>query len=81
MSVVDSAVNDLPSWVYLSVIAAVVLLSPVLAFLIAIAAEIVLGAVAQAGVPARIAIVVALVVGWSLARKIRRPQGGASIET
>jgi hypothetical protein len=81
MSVGGSAVNALPSWMHLSLIAVVVLLSPVFAFLIAIAVEIVIGEVAQAGVPAIIAIVVALIVGWSLARKLRRPQGGAPIET
>ena len=73
--------NDLPSWVHLSVIAAAVLLSPVLAFLIAIVVEIVIGAVAQGGMPAVIAVVVALIVGWSSARKLRRPQRGAPIET
>ena len=73
--------NDLPSWVHLSVIAAAVLLSPVLAFLIAIAVEIVIGTVAQGGMPAVIAVVVALIVGWSSARKLQRRQGGAPIET
>ena len=73
--------NDLPSWVHLCVIAAAVLLSPVLAFLVAIAVEIVIGAVVQGGMPAVIAVVVALIVGWSSARKLRRRQGGAPIET
>jgi hypothetical protein len=47
----------------LSIIAAVVLLSPVFAFLIAIAVEILIGSLMTAGVPALLAVV-ACAIGW-----------------
>jgi hypothetical protein len=73
--------SSLPNWMHLAVIAIAVLLSPVLAFLFAIAAEIVVGAIAEVGgTPAIIAIVV-LIVGCLLARKLVCPPGGASVET
>ena len=54
----------------LSVIAAVVLLSPVFAFLMAIAFEIVIGSLMVAGVPALLAVVAGGAIGWSLFQKL-----------
>jgi predicted lysophospholipase L1 biosynthesis ABC-type transport system permease subunit len=57
----------------LSIIAAVVLLSPIFAFLMAIAVEILIGSLMAAGVPAFLAVVVAGAIGWSLLHKLRAP--------
>ena len=54
-----------PTWQF-SIIAAVVLLSPVFAFLLAIAFEIVIGSLMAAGVPALLAAVAGGAIGWSL---------------
>jgi hypothetical protein len=60
----------------LSIIAAVVLFSPVLAFLIAIAVEILIGFLMAAGVPALLAVL-AGAIGWSLFHKLwARPSPG-----
>jgi hypothetical protein len=62
--------------------AAVVLLSPVFAFLIAIAVEILIGAVKDAGLLACLALVIASVIGWMLFSKLRvRPRGSGPVET
>lgn len=50
----------------LPIIAVVVLLSPVFAFLVAIAFEIVIGSLMAAGVPALLVIVVVGAIGWPL---------------
>ena len=50
----------------LPIIAAVVLLSPVFAFLMAIAVEILIGSLIAAGAPALLAVVVGGAIGWSL---------------
>jgi hypothetical protein len=63
-------------------IAAAVLLSPVLAFFVAIAVEIVLGIVKDTGMLEFLAIVASGVVGWLLLGKLRvRPRGRASVGT
>ena len=62
--------SSLPIW-QLSIIAAVVLLSPVFAFLMAIAVEIFVGSLMEAGVPALPAVVVSGAIGWSLFHKLR----------
>lgn len=67
--------------VQLSVIGAFVLLSPALVFLAAIAVEIVIGVLVDAGTLALPAFVAAVAVGWLLLRKLRRRQGGDPIET
>jgi hypothetical protein len=73
--------NSLPTWAMWSIIAAAVL-SPVLAFLMAIAVEIFIGVLMDAGVPALLVLVVAGVIGWLLLRKLRvRPRGSPSVET
>jgi|GEM_PF-5531749 len=53
----------------LPIIAAVVLLSPVFAFLMAIAVEILIGSLMAAGFPVLLAVVVAGAIGWSLFHK------------
>ncbi|HEX8812198.1 MAG TPA: hypothetical protein VF742_09425 [Terracidiphilus sp.] len=53
----------------LPIIAAVVLLSPVFAFLMAIAVEILIGSLMAAGLPVLLAVVVAGAIGWSLFHK------------
>ena len=54
----------------LPIIAVVVLLSPVFAFLMAIAFEIVIGSPMVAGVPALLAVVAGGAIGWSLFQKL-----------
>jgi hypothetical protein len=64
-----NGMSSLPTWQF-SIIAAVVLLSPVFAFLMAIAIEILIGALIEAGVPALLAVVVAGAIGWLLFHKL-----------
>ena len=74
--------NSFPKWTLLSIIVVAVLLSPVLAFLLAIAVEILIGSLMEAGVPALSLLVVAGAIGWSLFRKLwGRPRGSAPVET
>jgi len=63
------AMGRFPSWAKFSVVAAVGLLSPVFAFLMAIAVEISIGAVKDAGALPLLALVVAGAIGCSLIRK------------
>jgi hypothetical protein len=73
--------SSLPTW-QLSIIAAAVLLSPVLAFLMAIGVEILIGSLMEAGVLALLAFVGVGAIGWSLRRKLRvRPRSSAPVET
>ena len=65
----------------LSIIGAVALLSPALAFLGAIAVEIVIGVLVDADGLVLVAFAAAVAVGWILFRKLRRRQGGAPVET
>jgi hypothetical protein len=58
-----------PTWTKFWVVAAAVLLSPVLAFLMAITVEISIGAVEDAGALPLLALVVAGTIGRSLIRK------------
>ena len=72
---------SLPTWQF-SIIAAVVLLSPVFAFLMAIAVEILIDSLMQVGVPVLLAFVAAGALGCSRFRKLRvRPRGSAPLET
>jgi hypothetical protein len=66
-----------PTWQF-SIIAAVVLLSPVFAFLMAIAVETLIGSLMAVGVPAPLAVLIAGAIGWSLFHKpwIRPPPTG-----
>jgi len=71
---------SLPAWAQLSIIVAALLLSPVLAFLAAIAVEIVIGILVEAGVPLLPAFASG-VIGWVLLRKLWRRHGSALVET
>ena len=73
--------NSLPSWAMWSIIAAAVL-SPVLAFLTAIAVEIFIGVLKEAGILEFLAVGVIGAISWLLLRKLRvQPRGSASVET
>jgi hypothetical protein len=73
--------NSLPTWAMWSIIAAAVL-SPVLAFLMAIAVEIVIGVLKDAGILEFLAVGTIGAISWLLLRKLRaRPRGSASVET
>jgi hypothetical protein len=60
--------STLPSWAQCSIIAASVLLSPALAFLMVIAAELVIDFAMEVGAAA-VCVVAAGAVGWVLLRK------------
>ena len=61
--------SSLPTWALLS-IAVAAMLSPVLAFLMAIAVEIVIGALVDAGVLPVFAVLTACAIGWLSLRKL-----------
>jgi hypothetical protein len=70
------------TWAKFSVIVTAVLISPVLAFFIAIAVEILIGAVADADALPLVAFIVAGAIGCSRLRKLRaHPRGKAPIAT
>jgi hypothetical protein len=72
--------NSLPTWAMWSIIAAV--LSPVLAFLTAIAVEIFIGVLKEAAILEFLAVGVIGAISWLLLRKLRvRPRESASVET
>jgi hypothetical protein len=64
----------------LSVVVSAALLSPALALLMAIAVEIVIGLLVDAGAPALLALA-AGAVGWPLLRRLRRRREGIAAET
>jgi hypothetical protein len=64
-----------------SIIAAVALLSPTLVFFAAVAVEIVIGVLVDAGGLALPVFVAAGGVGWLLLRKLVSPPRGAAVET
>jgi len=72
---------SLPTWAKLSIIGAIVVLSPALAFLTAIAVEIVIGVLVDAGGLALPALIAAGAVGGLLQRKVWRRPGGTAVET
>ena len=79
---VSGAMRRLPEWTKCTIIAACVLLSPVLAFLLAIAVEIVIGILQDAGVLKFVALVAVGAVAWSWCRKLWvRAYGRARVET
>jgi hypothetical protein len=81
VSVGGSGVINLPNWGILQ-IAAAALLSPVLAFLLAIAVEIVIVVLQDAGVLKFVALTAAGAVGWSWCRRLwGRPRERARVET
>ena len=65
----------------MSIIVLAVLLSPALAFLMAIAVEIAIGLLVDAGAVALATFVASVAIGWLLLRKLWRRQGGDPIET
>jgi hypothetical protein len=70
--------SNLPTWAQLSIIATSVLLSPVLAFLMAMAVEILIGVLVDAGWLTSIALVAAGVIICPVLYKLRmRSQGTA----
>jgi len=69
--------SSLRTWVAWSVIAAVLLASPVLAFLMIIAAEMVIDLLMEAGTTAVCTIAVGA-VGWLLVRRFWRPSDSAA---
>ena len=75
-----AAMRSIPASAQLSILAAVALLSPALAFLMAIAVEIVVGVLVDAGAPALLALA-AGAVGWPLLRRLRRRREGIAAET
>jgi hypothetical protein len=65
---------------YVMIVSAVILLSPVLAFLMAMLAEIVIGWLLECGTPALIALAVAA-IGGSLLRRVRERQRADPADT
>ena len=73
--------SRLPAW-HLSIITDVILLSPMLALLMAIGVEILIDSLMAAGVPVLLTGVVAGAIGWSRFHKLRfRPRKQATVET
>jgi hypothetical protein len=73
-------VRSPPTWAIWSIVVAA-LFSPVLAFLMAIAVEILIGALMDAGVFPLFAVVAAGTIGGSQFRKKRVRPRGAKVET
>jgi hypothetical protein len=67
------------TWVAWSVAAAVLLVSPVVAFLMVMAAEILIDLVIEAGLATVLCLVIAGVIGWAL-RRNRSLHTGRSLE-
>ena len=80
MSADGSGVSNLTTWGIVA-IATTALLSPVLAFLLAMAVEIVIVVLQDAGVLKFVALVAVGAVGWSMLRKLWVPPRGASVDT
>ena len=79
---VSGAMRRLPEWTKLTIIAACVLLSPVLAFLLAIAVEVVIGILQDAGVLKFVALLAVGAVACSWCRKLWvRAYGRTRVET
>jgi len=72
MYLIGNTVRNLSSWAPLFIIAVVVLLSPVLAFLMAIAVESLIGLLIEVGAPALPALVATGAIGWPLFLRLRR---------
>ena len=81
MYLIGNTVRNLPPWAPLSIIALAVLLSPVVALLMAIAVEILIGLLVEAGALALPAFLATAAIGWPLFRKLRRRPAVAPIET
>ena len=70
-------VSSLPTWAIWSIAAAAVL-SPLLAFLMAIAVEVLIGALMDAGMSVLLPLAVGSALGWLLLRLRSRSGGKAS---
>lgn len=66
---------------YLMIVSALILLSPVLAFLLAILAEIVIGWLLECSATALIALAVGAAIGGSLLRRVRERQRADPADT
>jgi hypothetical protein len=76
------AMGRFPTWAKFWVVVAAGLLSPVLAFLMAMAVECSIGVIRDLGALPVVAFIVVAAIGRTLIRKARaRPQGSAAIET
>jgi len=74
--------STLPTWAILPIAAAVMLLSPVFGFLVAIGVAILIGILKGTGLLTLLAVPAIGIIGWSLFRKLRvRPRGGAPVGT
>jgi len=72
--------STLPTWAVWSIAVAVMLLSPVLAFLMAVGVEILIGVLHDAGMLPGLAVGAVGAIGWSILRKLWvRPRGSASV--
>ena len=69
--------STLPSWAQCSIIAALVLLIPAIAFLMALAVAIAVGLLKEAGAPAAVAIAAGSAIGYLLLRRLRGAPGRA----
>ena len=69
--------STLPSWAQCSIIAALVLLSPAIAFLMALAVAIAVGLLKEAGAPAALVIAAGSAIGYLLLRRLRGAPGRA----
>jgi hypothetical protein len=80
VTAVGIRVSSLPTWAIFSIAIAAVL-SPVLAFLMGIAVEILIGLAKDAGVPALLVIAAIGAIAWFL-RRVRspHPRGKASVQ-
>jgi len=70
-----------PIWAIWSTIPGVVVLAPVIAFLLAVAAVTVLGRLKEVALPAVLAFTAAGISGWLLARKARARSRSLSVVT
>ena len=66
---------------YLMIVSAVILLSPVMAFLLAILAEIVIGWLLECSATGLIALAVGAAIGGSLLRRVRERQRADPADT
>jgi hypothetical protein len=75
--------SGLPIWAAWSIVVPLILLSPIIAFLLALAAEIVVCAFVDAGVPiwAMLSAVTAALILWRLARRAAPGRPAVSSES
>jgi hypothetical protein len=74
------SMHSLPAWTIWAIVVPLVLLSPVIAFFLALAAEIVIGGVIDAGAPALL-LIGAGVGGLVLVRRLRRTRERPTLES